>query len=122
MIQVKGHIISDTSWISALEVVDVLCYYDGPLVSIVKDSKGDTYVKVWCDCETNSDRCFLIKATPTEINKYEPDHAKAIIELLTSPTCPDLIITDEVWKDGQVTLTAKVILPSDFPSQYMPTP
>lgn len=122
MTPLKGQPIQDVSWLQTLEVVEVLCYYDGPLVSLVRDRKGETYVKVWCDCENTQDRHFIIKATPTEINKYGDEHAKALHELLTDPPCHAVIFIDEVWVKGAATMTAQTVNMQDFPKNYMPTP
>lgn len=94
-----------------------LVYFEGPLISEFVNSKGETFLKYWCDCDDEYNRWMFIKIREQDRLRLvlgEQSLYKAVID---QPD-PFVFICDEA--DDEDHSEFYVVLTENLPDSYIP--
>jgi hypothetical protein len=101
-----------------LDKVADLIYFDGPLLSLFKNPRGDQYFFYWCDNDEKANRWLVYRVTDQEVSAYLSKRI-SLRELLLHPT-DGLIFSVDI--DDDLTYNHPLLMkPNDLPPSYIPS-
>lgn len=117
--------IDPTKWASKIERLPVklnhvrdLEFFEGPLLSEFKSSRGDTFVFYWCDSDQETNRWLVIRTPKSQLLRYLVRRSD-LLELIDN--CPDqtayVVDIDSSFAHKSIWF-ANV---QDIPADYKPT-
>ena len=100
-----------------LSHVEDLIYYDGPLLSVLKDKIGNTYLLYWCDCSDDRklQRYMLARVSEQTINDLKSNKITIYQSLVECVLDPWVIIFD--YNKSRVVFKVEL---KDVPDSYKP--
>jgi len=101
-----------------LDKVADLIYFDGPLLSLFRNDKGDQYFFYWCDNSENANRWLVYRVTDHEVTAYLSKRI-SLRDILLHPS-DGLIFSVDI--DDDLNYNNPLLLkPNDLPTSYIPS-
>jgi hypothetical protein len=101
-----------------LDKVADLIHFDGPLLSLFKNVKGDQYFFYWCDSNEEMNRWLVYRVTAQEVNAYLSKRI-SLRDTLLHPS-DGLIFAVDINDDLNYK-NALLMKPEDLPPSYIPS-
>jgi hypothetical protein len=101
-----------------LDKVADLIHFDGPLLSLFKNVKGDQYFFYWCDSNEEMNRWLVYRVTAQEVNAYLSKRI-SLSDTLLHPS-DGLIFAVDINDDLNYK-NALLMKPEDLPPSYIPS-
>jgi hypothetical protein len=101
-----------------LDKIADLIYFDGPLLSLFKNTRGDQYFFYWCDNDENANRWLVYRVTDQEVSAYLSKRI-SLRELLLHPS-DGLIFSVDIDDDLNYNHPL-LVKPNDLPFSYIPS-
>ena len=92
-----------------------LLYFDGPLLSEFRSSKGEIYLKYWCDCDEEFNRWMLFKIKEKDRLRLVLGE-KSIYEVINNQPDSFVFFIDENINNAIL----KMVISSNIPNSYIP--
>lgn len=105
-----------TTFSAMLKVADLI-YFDGPLLSLYRDSEGMDFIYYWCDCDESTNRWLIISVQNQTVRDF---FAKQIsLRNLIKEAKDKFIYCVDI--DSNLKLeNAFIISPRNLPPNYLP--
>lgn len=101
-----------------LDKVADLIYFDGPLLSLFKNAKGDQYFFYWCDNDDEVNRWLFYRVTDQEVTAYLSKRI-SLRDILLHPS-DGLLFSVDI--DDDLNYNNPLLLkPEDLPASYIPS-
>jgi hypothetical protein len=105
--------------ILGLRTVVDLEYHDGPLLSLLVNTRGDHFLYSWADTDGEVNRWLLFRVSDGQVIRYLTGEA-ALRDLILNPADDYVIVVDV---DGAgVRTNVRQVTPADLPGDYLPEP
>lgn len=113
----KGIALSEFPFKELDKVADLI-YFDGPLLSLFKNGKGDQYFFYWCDNNEDANRWLVYRVTDHEVAAYLSKRI-SLRDILLHPS-DSLIFSVDI--DDDLNYKNPLLLkPNDLPPSYIPS-
>lgn len=114
----KGQKISGLPFGTLKKVAD-LVYFDGPLLALFKNERGDSYLYHWCDADERTNRWLIFRVDDRDLNGFMSGKS-SLQQLVLNP--PDgFLVSADVDNEGQYH-NLHLLTPHDIPDDYVPEP
>ena len=90
-----------------------LVNYEGPLMSLFSNNKGDLYIYDWSDCDDDSHRWLVYQVTLNQLRNYLNGHLTHY-QLIMSNSVVFVVDLDSDAKPHNITLLATIDIPLDY--------
>lgn len=96
-----------------------LVYFDGPLLALFRNERGDRYLYHWCDADERSNRWLIFRVDARDLNDYL-SRKTPLRPLLLNP--PDgFIVSADVGGGGRY-YNLRMLTAQEIPDDYLPAP
>jgi hypothetical protein len=110
-----GTTIKTPSWLEQLRPVMHLVFFETPLVTHMRSSSGENFLKVWCDVDSGINRYCLFSLTQEILESYR-EQSISLRDLLISLQDGFVYFLDETATHTSV----KIVSGESFPVEYLP--
>lgn len=94
-----------------------LTYFDGPLLSLFRDTENHGYLYYWCDADETYNRWLVLRITEEHLAMYIKQRLP-LDEILSHPVGSELFIVDINAQGKQCSIV--LMHPDQLPSDYLP--
>jgi hypothetical protein len=101
----------------SLERVGDLMFYEGPLMSILKDNLGNAYLQDWVDSDEKNNRWLIYQISLSQLNDYITNKTSHF-SLVNNPTNDIVFVVDKNSKG--IIEKCLVCSPNRLPYEYLP--
>jgi hypothetical protein len=115
LVKINGFVIKELPF--SLERVGDLMYYEGPLMSILKDNLGNAYLYDWVDSDDDNNRWLLYQITLSQLNDYI-NNKSSHFSLINNPVNDIVFVVDK--NISGVVQNCFVCSPNKLPYDYLP--
>lgn len=114
MNKITGKKVDQLPYYGLHKVAD-LTYFDGPLLSLFRDTENHGYLYYWCDADEVYNRWLVLHITEEQLARYIKQ-TLPLDEILIHPVSGELYVVDidGQGKHGSVLLTHPEQLPVDY--------
>lgn len=116
MEQIKGTSIPTLPWKNLDKIADLI-YFEGPLLSLFKNNRGDNYFYYWCDANETHNRWIILRITDKDLNFFV-NKKITLTELITKPS-DGFVFTVDI-DDNLEYHNIFILSPSALPHSYIP--
>lgn len=96
-----------------------LVYFDGPLLALFRNERGDGYFYHWCDADERNNRWLIFRVDARDLNGYL-SRKTPLRPLLLNP--PDaFVVSADVDGEGRYH-NLRMLSPQEIPADYLPAP
>lgn len=113
-----GTTIDTFPWRNLEKVSDLICF-DGPLLSLFKNSEGDQYLYYWCDADTEVNRWLVLRVSREDLEAYL--HRRISLDRIVSAPGDGLLFALDIDHDLKIRQTV-LLSPDQLPASYIPEP
>lgn len=114
---IKGAHIRELPLTGLGKVADLI-YFEGPLLSIFKNDRGDSYFYCWCEADQDVNRWLVFRVSDKDLNSYLSKKL-SLRDLVLKPSDGFLFSVDI---DNQLqSKNIHIINPLDLPQSYIPS-
>ena len=113
MISLQGTTIKKPNWLDLLRPVEHLVFFEFPLVSHLRSTTGENFLKIWCDVQDGTNRYVLFSLTQEDLGSYRRQEIP-LRQLVTTLQDGFVYFLEEDIDDVSVIIVSGVNLPQNY--------